>query len=39
MAPPASFRQVPLLLHISTAGPNPPQSDQSRAVAPGSVTA
>ena len=39
MVPPASFRQVPLLLHISTAPPKPPHSDQSRAVLSGRVTA
>src|SRR5690349_21050439 len=39
MAPPTSFRQVPLLLHISTAEPKPPQSDQSRAVFIGADTA
>ncbi len=39
MAPPESFRQVPLLLHISTAWPNPPWSDQSSAGGAGRAVA
>src|SRR3954454_14909498 len=39
MVPPASLRQVPLLLHISTAPPSPPHSDQSSTVSGGCVTA
>ena len=37
MVPPESLRQVPLLLHISTAPPKPPQPNQSRAGRAGSV--
>jgi hypothetical protein len=39
IAPAKLLRQVPLLLHISTAGPKPPQSDQSSAGLVGSGVA